>query len=434
MTAVVCRSNVGELPRAARDLIPVLLYGTTDRVHHSYIGNGVEEALRHFEVPTTVLAFDLLSIALAVTASDTFVSREDAPDRWCRSIQLDVALFDPGPWRRVASKLEQALRFLSGDYWTLSFSEGGAPPPTPLTRVTVKTIELPSSTDCVSLFSGGMDSTIGLLDLRADGRHPLLVSHAYNRDGGLQLDILRRLSSAVPRLAVNLAPGKLRRTAPEITMRARSFNFLALAVVAATMVKQATQREGIDIIIPENGFIALNPPLTPRRVGSLSTRTTHPYFLAILQDVLNDVGESVTLRNPYEYMTKGEMLRGCRDQTALAAVASKTMSCSNWKRKGIACGRCVPCLIRRASFSAACMHDASEYQSPALNWSAEAMKLDDLLAVTTAIHRSSDAPLRRLASKSGPLPLETATRQRYDDVIQRGLRELADYLGPLGLL
>lgn len=434
MTEVVCRCDVGELPRAAKDLVPVLLYGTTDRIHHSYIGNGVEEAMRHFEVPATVLAFDLLSIALAVTAADTFVSREDAPDRWCRSIQLDVALFDPGPWRQVASKLEQALIFLSGDHWTLSFSEGGARPPTPLTRLTVRTIELPPSTDCVSLFSGGMDSTIGFLDLRADGRHPLLVSHAYNRDGGLQHDILRRVSSAVPRLAVNLAPGKLRRTVPEITMRARSFNFLALAVVAATMVKQAVHRTGIEIIIPENGFIALNAPLTPRRVGSLSTRTTHPYFLAIIQDILNEVGESVTLHNPYEYMTKGEMLRGCRDQIALAAVASETMSCSNWKRKSMACGRCVPCLIRRASFATAGIDDGSKYQTRILDWSAESKKLDDLLAVTTAIHRSSTAPSRGLANKSGPLPPETATRQRYNDVIRRGLRELADYLGSLGLL
>jgi hypothetical protein len=434
MTEVVCRSNVGELPRAAKDLVPVLLYGTTDRIHYAYIGNGVEEAMRHFEVPATALAFDLLSIALAVTAADTFVSREEAPDRWCRSMQLDVALFDPDPWRRVASKLERALNFLSGDIWTLSFSEGGAPPPTPLTRRTVRTIKLPPSTDCVSLFSGGMDSTIGLLDLRADGHHPLLVSHAYNRDGSLQHDILRRLSSAMPRLAVNLAPGKLRRTAPEITMRARSFNFLALAVVAATMVKQATRRTEIEIIIPENGFIALNAPLTPRRVGSLSTRTTHPYFLAIIQDILNEVGESVTLRNPYEYMTKGEMLRDCRDQVALASVASETMSCSNWKRKSMACGRCVPCLIRRASFPTAGIDDESKYKTPILSWSAESKKVDDLLAVTTAIHRSSNAPSRGLASKSGPLPPEAATRQRYDEVIKRGLRELANYLGPLGLL
>lgn len=222
--------------------------------------------------------------------------------------------------------------------------------------------------------------------------------------------------------------------APEITMRARSFNFLALAVVAAAMVKQATGRPTVEIVIPENGFIALNAPLTPRRVGSLSTRTTHPYFLSIMQDILNEVGESVTLHNPYGFKTKGEMMRECLEPNALSRVASETMSCSNWKRKGYACGRCVPCLIRRASFAAADVPDDSRYQTPVLQWTGASNKLDDLLAVTSAIHRRNENPDRTLARTSGPLPPDPATRRGYDAVVQRGLREMANFLGPLGLL
>jgi hypothetical protein len=434
MTIVICRSKLTELPDARNGLVPVLLYDTTNRVAHTYIGNGVEAELRRFRVPTSALAFDLLTISLAVTAADTFVSREGAPDRWCRALQLDVALCNPDPWRIVIPKLERALSFLSGDNWSLAFTGNGAPPPQPRHRRTASTVDLHASTDCVSLFSGGMDSTIGALDLRARGRHPLLVSHAYNQDSGLQERVLQILSSRAPRLAVNLAPGRLRGMTPEITMRARSFNFLALAVVAAAIVRHATDRPSVEIVIPENGFIALNTPLTPRRVGSLSTRTTHPYFLAIMQDILNDVGEAVTLHNPYEFKTKGEMLQECREPVALASVASETMSCSNWKRKGYACGRCVPCLIRRASFAAAGLRDKSEYQTHELQWSAAPNKLDDLLAVTSAIHRAMDDPDRGLARKSGPLPPDPATRQRYDAVIQRGLREMSNYLGPLGLL
>ena len=36
--------------------------------------------------------------------------------------------------------------------------------------------------------------------------------------------------------------------------------------------------------------MSVNAPLTPRRIGSLSTRTTDPYFLGLLQDVLESAG------------------------------------------------------------------------------------------------------------------------------------------------
>lgn len=36
----------------------------------------------------------------------------------------------------------------------------------------------------------------------------------------------------------------------------------------------------IDLFVPENGFISINPPLTSRRLGSHSTHTTHPQFIA----------------------------------------------------------------------------------------------------------------------------------------------------------
>lgn len=434
MTVLICRPDQSDLPQPAEGLVPVLMYGTADRNQHSYIGNGVEAALRNFAVAASPLAFDFLTIALAVTAADTFVSRENAPDRWCRQLSLDIALYDPQSWTRVIPKLQAALGFLTGDNWLISLTDGGKAPPEPRRRSSAHNIVLDPSTDCVSLFSGGLDSTIGILDLAAGGRHPLLVSHAYNRDGRLQSTLLSQLNLDMPRLAVNLSPAKLSGTASDITMRGRSFNFLALAVVAASILGTATNRAGIQIVIPENGFIALNTPLTSRRIGSLSTRTTHPNFLSIMQDVLHDVGETVQLHNPYEFKTKGEMLRECLLPAEIATVAAETMSCSNWKRKGQACGRCVPCLIRRASFAAARMPDLSDYQTPVLQWSTVPEKLDDLLAVTLAIHRMEAGSDRLRASRSGPLPHDLATRQQYDAVIQRGLREMAEYLRPLGLL
>ena len=40
------------------------------------------------------------------------------------------------------------------------------------------------------------------------------------------------------------------------------------------------------LAVPENGLIALNVPLDPLRLGALSTRTTHPFYIARWNELL----------------------------------------------------------------------------------------------------------------------------------------------------
>jgi hypothetical protein len=78
-------------------------------------------------------------------------------------------------------------------------------------------------------------------------------------------------------------------------MRSRSLLYLALGLAAAAGFGGATP-----LIIPENGWISLNPPLTTNRLGSCSTRTTHPYFLEQLTGLWREVGLINPLVNPYK--------------------------------------------------------------------------------------------------------------------------------------
>jgi hypothetical protein len=55
----------------------------------------------------------------------------------------------------------------------------------------------------------------------------------------------------------------------------------------------------VELFVCENGLIALNPPLTPRRIGSHSTRTAHPHFLANVQDILSASGLPIIIANPF---------------------------------------------------------------------------------------------------------------------------------------
>ncbi|MBL1477270.1 DNA-binding protein, partial [Klebsiella pneumoniae] len=77
--------------------------------------------------------------------------------------------------------------------------------------------------------------------------------------------------------------------------------------------------------------------------GSLSTRTTHPYFIGMIQELFNNLGFGVRLINPYQFMTKGQMVSNCKDSKMLSEIVDLTVSCSHWKRKNQQCGYCVPC-------------------------------------------------------------------------------------------
>lgn len=146
------------------------------------------------------------------------------------------------------------------------------------------------------------------------------------------------------------------------SQRARSFIFLAYGVLAASALKRYKDGEHVDLYICENGLISINPPLTPARLGSLSTRTTHPVFLGLFQKLLDVADLRITVRNPYQFKTKGEMLRECKDQAFLRKRAAETTSCGRYARNGWQhCGRCLPCLIRRAAFHAWGEVDKTQY-------------------------------------------------------------------------
>ena len=99
----------------------------------------------------------------------------------------------------------------------------------------------------------------------------------------------------------------------------------------------------------------LNPPLTLNRLGSYSTRTTHPYFLGGLLDFWREAGIIQELRNPFRDLAKGEMLARSRNQGLLEKLAPLSISCARpvagrWQKEaGGACGYCYPCLVRRAA-------------------------------------------------------------------------------------
>lgn len=427
MTLVVVDNEVHRLPIATEDVIPVLIYGLNEsnRVDISQIGHPVIDKVKRLGLSVSPAVMDFLTISLAITAADTFVRRDNADDGWTRQIELQITLCSPEPWLKVMHTLERALHFLSGDMWSIKFCAGGFAPPSPyLKKYRYKLFKL-RGLDCVSLFSGGLDSAIGAIDLLAEDRRPLLVSHAYKGDKSYQEAILSLLRGRYTNFPLNADPHSPQPT--DITMRTRSINFLAMAALGAQAIQEVNQLSTVELFVPENGVISLNAPLTTRRIGSLSTRTTHPYFLSLVQEIFDLVGIDCRVVTPYQFLTKGEMVLSCKNQLLLSNVYNHTVSCSHWKRANKQCGTCVPCLIRRASLYKGGFVEQNTYQNADLDVVTLSSDVrDDLLAMSSAISQLESRKIGPWLLNSGPLP--AAHFENFKSVFTRGLKEVESFL------
>jgi hypothetical protein len=401
---------------------------------------GALTSLKKIGVFPSEIGVDLLVLAAHVHAADTRISRaEQSQDSWTREIRLVVPVSDPVRWGTATATLKKSLDFLTGDQWTIGFRARPA-------RFAAIAEEAPPSLICppfdsLSLFSGGLDSLIGAIDLLEDGATPLLVSHfgegaTSDAQGKLLTGLKKHYDrSSFERLRVGMTfdDGLVEGVGSENSTRGRSFLFLALGVFAGTgLGRRFTLR------VPENGLIALNVPLDPLRLGSNSTRTTHPYYMARWNDLLGALGIDGEILNPYWDKTKGEMAAGCRNPALLKKLATDSLSCSSptkgrWQGLGIEhCGYCLPCLIRRAALMTAWGNgnDATTYTVPDLR----AQPLDtrespgkQVRSFQYAIERLKGRPelANLLIHKPGSLADEAAHLDELADVYRRGLDEVA---------
>ena len=406
---------------------------------------GALTSLSALDVFPSEIGVDLLVLAAHVHAADTRISRsEQSQDSWTREIRLVVPVSDLDRWNAAAITVKRMLDFLTGDRWTIGFRQR---PERFAEIVSPPATLLPPAFDAVSLFSGGLDSLIGAIDLLEAGRIPLLVSHAgegaTSDAQNLLFATLKKHFSATAfdRLRVwMLFPTDLvQGVSSENSTRGRSFLFFALGVFAGTGLET-----DFVLRVPENGLIALNVPLDPLRLGSNSTRTTHPYYIARWNDLLGHLGISGRVENPYWAKTKGEMASVCANPVLLKALAPHALSCAHAanarhlgiKGRGIEqCGYCLPCLIRRAALDAAWGrgNDTTPYTLPDLRAHPLGTRESNGQQVRSfqfAIERLRAAPhlAKLLIHKPGSLADEALRLDQLAAVYQRGLAEVAQLI------
>ncbi len=383
---------------------------------------------------------DLMLLGAGAYCVDRTARRRASADAWTRQLHLRLPVADTQTWTNAGWK--EALGFLTGDDWQIEPYHERHHPLAGVPGMPKRDNLVGLEVDGVCLFSGGLDSLCGVIDLLEDDpqRRLCLLSHHEGGQASIaQATLFNKLVEHYGagriisrRLYLRPAPSNQFQARPlprarENTTRSRSLLFLSTALAMAT----ATGPE-LPVYVPENGFIGVNVPLTRARAGSLSTRTTHPHFMRLVAEANNAVGVENPVVNPYRLTTKGDMLARSRNPDLLRRLAPYSVSCAHpetaryAKRPQGNCGYCFPCLVRRASLAHAGWDDTT-YAWDVLT---EGGLLDprtrrgaDLRAIINGVF--AERPDRDVL-RNGPLP--TGEGAAFLRVWRQGLAELRTWL------
>lgn len=376
-------------------------------------------------------AQDLWDVVIGAYLADRLAPRKKADDRWTRHISLALPVTDLGRWTDdCRTLLSDLLQTATGDRWHLEFRQWRRIRPTDDTDLYQD--DAATYADEVALFSGGLDSTAYAAATARKGVDAILVSFSLQKLAAFQSAIysdIARLSAGstlrtVDKLPMEVSPLKGRkRRSLEPSSRSRGLLFIATAVYLAAAYHAPRA------IVPENGQLAINPPLSPARMASCSTRSVHPWVLGQTNRLVRLLGGSVEVVNPFLTLTKGDVCSSAQEAGLSAGSLFETISCGNPpflhnNHRPLHCGLCVACLLRRSGLRTALGHDNTKYEfadprtAPAtrlLNvaalarWSATSYGMRDLLG---------DQPL---PPDSDPIPLL--------EVLERGRNEISMWLG-----
>ena len=298
------------------------------------------------------VVYDALLVAAAVEFGDRSQRRRAL--RWEREIALSVPVHDPDRWndRRVANALHDALDFLTGDRWQITFTKRRQAQNPPIQG----RLNVPEGVTAVIPFSDGLDSRIvaGLM-ARELGDKLIRVRLGTKTSDTRSLPRQRYPFTSVP-YRVQSGPQEF----AESSARSRGFKFALISGLAAYLSKAG------QIIVPESGQGSLGPALVTVGQGYEDYRS-HPLFTDRMETFLSALlGHRVSFRFPRLWWTKGETLREFVKECEDVSGWLQTWSC--WQqtrqvsvdRKKRQCGICAACLLRRMSVHAAGLTEARE--------------------------------------------------------------------------
>ncbi|MCM0609862.1 MAG: 7-cyano-7-deazaguanine synthase [Ideonella sp. WA131b] len=366
--------------------------------------------------------FDALVVAAAVEFCDRIQRRQT--QHWGRNIELRIPVHDPDCWKTppVSDSLKDALDFLTGDCWEISFTPRKSPAYVPQQFA----FEMPGNARAVIPFSEGLDS-----------RAVAGLMHRELGDGLMRVRLGRKeflpvVEPSGKKQPFTSIPYRVKPKAGEFvesSARSRGFKFATISGIAAYMIKAER------IIVTESGQGSIGPVLVAVGKGYEDYRS-YPLFTDRMETFLHALfGHRVRFDFPRLWNTKGETLAAFAKECADGASWNKTWSCwqqnrhSSVARQKRQCGICAACMLRRLSVHAAGLAEAKEtyvwedLSAPTFEGGASAAfehitKAQREYAIAGALHLDHLATLQKSPMNKGTIDLTVAQLSRSRGVPQ----------------
>jgi hypothetical protein len=307
---------------------------------------------------------DLLEIAGYIYAADRMTKRGQPSQveyhSWSREFQFFIKVRDHKFWKKktVVENLSNLLTFVSGDLsYNFTFIEGGKDTGQGNLFDDEKISLDKKENSAVALFSGGLDSLAGALDLLNNtNQNLILISHLSNNFA------VTKIQKNIFNLLDKDFPGRLQRfpftcslhgeRAVEETQRTRIFLYTAIAYSLMSLAEEKT------IYVFENGITSINFPKRQDMMNARASRTTHPQTIYLLEQFFTSISAtSVKVKHPFFTVTKTDIFEKIKKYDKLGYLNStitctKTFNISKKESPSMHCGECSQCIDRRfASFS-----------------------------------------------------------------------------------
>ncbi|MFA5805424.1 MAG: 7-cyano-7-deazaguanine synthase [Melioribacteraceae bacterium] len=298
---------------------------------------------------------DLLEIAGYIFAADrkTYRGKDDDLEyhSWSRAFDFHIKVRDYDFWiqQEIQKLLQQTLCFMSGDHsYKFTFYKAGEDFPTSIFD-NEKFVINTSDNLRVALFSGGIDSLSGIIELLETSNDEIcLVSHQSGLPGTQKTQ--RILYEEINKLY----PGRCKHykfhcglshtKSKDETQRTRSFLYTSIAFALAKTYKQDS------IYVYENGITSINFAETQDLMNGRASRTTHPKTIGLLEKLFSKIAEeSFNINNPYLFKTKSDVVEVLKKYGKLDLLDS-SVSCSTTRNHPAGfthCGICSQCIDRR---------------------------------------------------------------------------------------
>jgi len=299
------------------------------------------------------LAFDLIRISVYVYIADCMTERggmKDAYDEhWNIDLNFHIPVLDVDFWNNedVKNLLSKALEFAVGHKYNFYFYKWDGHQ-RQLFMDLFDTYTQNLDIDCISMFSGGLDSLYSSMLLIEDGRKPLLLSHQstnklVKKRSALKEELEKSYNTNLVKWELSIK--KKNGSSLEFTQRSRSFVYACLGVSFAKCLKLK------DVYLSDNGIVSYNLRCTAQNIGTLNTRSTNPKLIYYINQISKMIWneEAPQVENKLIHLTKGDVVKGIKElgKEKILSLSHSCVSTLGLTNSEPFCGVCSQCVDRR---------------------------------------------------------------------------------------